>query len=217
MIMKRVHCLVAVSLLPLLLVSCDWRGIRGNGHITTEQRAPGNFSRLDAGGFYQVEWRPGPVSFSLTTDENLLSHIKTSVQGEVLKLEMKDSIAPTHGVKVEITSPSLKGARLSGALQMNAVSLTGGTFALETSGASKVTLAGRVNRLLASLTGASKLQADELIAEDVEISVTGAGKADVYASNLLRAAITGAGNVSYHGNPKTVEKKIAGAGKIESR
>jgi hypothetical protein len=55
------------------------------------------------------------------------------------------------------------------------------------------------------------------MAQDVEISVTGAGKADVYASNLLRAAITGAGNVSYHGNPKSVEKKIAGAGKIEAR
>jgi hypothetical protein len=61
------------------------------------------------------------------------------------------------------------------------------------------------------------LQAGDLMAQDVEISVTGAGKADVYASNLLRAAITGAGNVSYHGNPKSVEKKIAGAGKIEAR
>ena len=95
--------------------------------------------------------------------------------------------------------------------------MTGDRFALETSGATKVSLAGKVNRLLASLTGASKLDAADFPAEDVEISVTGAGKADVTATNLLRAAITGAGKVSYGGNPKSVEKKITGAGKISPR
>jgi len=86
-----------------------------------------------------------------------------------------------------------------------------------TGGAAKVTMAGKVNRLLADLTGASNLRAADLSAEDVELSVTGAGKADVTVSNLLRAVITGAGNVSYGGNPKSVEKKITGAGKIEPR
>ena len=134
----------------------------------------------------------------------------------MLRIELKDSIAPTRGIKVAISSPSLGGASLRGALHFEASQLSGGTFALETSGASRVTLSGKVNRLLASLTGASKLRATELTAEDVELSVTGAGKADVFASNLLRAAITGAGNVSYSGNPKSVEKKITGAGKISA-
>jgi hypothetical protein len=78
-------------------------------------------------------------------------------------------------------------------------------------------MAGKVNRLLADLTGASNLRAGDLSAENVELSVTGAGKADVTASNLLRAVITGAGKVSYGGNPKSVERKITGAGKIEPR
>jgi hypothetical protein len=58
------------------------------------------------------------------------------------------------------------------------------------------------------------LHSSELATQDVEISVTGAGKADVYATNLLRAAITGAGKVSYSGHPKSVQKQIAGAGSI---
>jgi N-acetylmuramic acid 6-phosphate (MurNAc-6-P) etherase len=136
------------------------------------------------------------------------------MKGDLLQIELKHSISPTHGIKIAITSPSLTGASLSGALRFDASQLSGGTFALETSGATRVTLAGKVNRLLASLTGASKLRAAELTADDVELSVTGAGKADVFASNLLRAAITGAGNVSYSGNPKSVQKKITGAGKI---
>jgi hypothetical protein len=215
--MKKLNLITALFLLVLLSAGCDWRGIRGNGQIKTEPRPVTAFTRVDAGGFYQMEWRPGAPSFSLTTDENLLSHIKTSMEGDLLKIEVHGSIAPTHGVKVVITSPSLAGASLSGAVKLDAAQLSGATFALETSGAAEVILAGKVGRLLANLTGASKLQATDLSAEDVELSVTGAGKADVTASNSLRAAITGAGKVSYGGNPKSVEKKITGAGKIEPR
>ena len=215
--MKNKTLTAALSLLVLLSAGCDWRGIRGNGNIKTEQRSVTAFTRVDAGGFYEIEWHPGPPSFSLTTDENLLSHVKTTVRGNLLKIDTEGSIAPSHGVNVAITSPSLDGATLSGAVKLNADRLSGATFGLETSGAAKVTLAGKVNRLLASLTGASKLEATDLAADDVELSVTGAGKADVSASNSLRAAITGAGKVSYTGHPKSVEKKITGAGKIEPR
>ena len=212
--MKHKNLLAALSLLLLLAAGCDWRGIRGNGEIKTDSRAVGAFTRIDAGGFYEMEWHPGAPSCRITTDENLLSYIKTRVDGDMLKIDLEETIAPTHGIKVALTSPSLAGASLSGALRFDASSLGGATFALETSGASKVTLAGKVHRLLASLTGASKLHATDLVSEDVELSVTGAGRADVSATNLLRAVITGAGKVNYSGHPKSVEKKITGAGKI---
>ena len=215
--MKKSSLISALSLLIILSTGCDWKGIRGNGNIKTEARPVTAFTRIDAGGFYSLEWHPGAPSCSLTTDENLLSHIKTNMEGDILKIEIDGTISPTRGIKIAITSPSLAGASLSGAVELNASQISGGTFALETSGATKVTLAGKVNRLLASLTGASKLKAADLPAEDVELSVTGAGKADVTASNLLRASITGAGKVSYGGQPKSVEKKITGAGKISPR
>jgi hypothetical protein len=216
--MKKINLIAASSLfLVLLSTGCDWRGIRGNGRIKTESRPVTAFARVDAGGYYKLEWHPGPPSLALTTDENLLSHIRSSMQGDLLKIEMHDTIAPTHGIKIVITSPSLTGAILSGALNFNVAQLSGPSFALQTGGAVKVTMAGKVNRLLADLTGASNLRAADLSAENVELSVTGAGKADVTVSNLLRAVITGAGNVSYGGNPKSVERKITGAGKIEPR
>ena len=215
--MKKIKLIGALPLLILLSTGCDWKGIRGNGNIKTESRPVTAFARVEAGGFYELEWHPGAPSFSLTTDENLLAHIQTSIEGKVLKIKMQHSFAPTDAIKIVITSPTLTGASFSGALNFDATQLSGGPFALETSGAAKVTLAGKVDRLLASLTGASKLQAAELSTADVELSVTGAGKADVTASNLLRASITGAGKVSYGGQPKSVEKKITGAGKIEPR
>lgn len=215
--MKNKPSLAVLALLILFSAGCDWRGIRGNGTIKTEQRPVSPYTRIDAGGFYDIQWQPGSPSLSITTDENLLSNIETSVSGNVLKIETHGQIAPTHGVTVVITGPSLSGAELSGALKLEATQLSGDRFTLETSGATKVTLAGGTNRLVASLTGASRLDAATLQTQDVEISVTGAGRADVMATNSLKAAITGAGRVSYGGNPKSVEKKVTGAGKISPR
>jgi hypothetical protein len=216
--MKRKILLPTLALSLLFPAGCNWHGIRGNGNIKTEQRQVTAFTTVDAGGFYELEWHPGPPSFSLTTDENLLSHITTKVSGTRLEIAMEGgAIAPTDGIKIVITSPSLSGVELSGAVEFQASQLEGAKFALETSGAAKVTLTGKVNRLLASLTGASKLVAGDLSTEDVEISVTGAGKADVTASNTVRAEITGAGKVTYAGNPKSVDKRITGAGSIRPR
>jgi hypothetical protein len=212
--MKRIHSLLPLVVVLLLLAGCNWRGIRGNGHITTESRPVSEFLRIDAGGYYQIKWHAGAPSVTVTTDENLLSHITTKMDGDVLTIELHGQIAPTHGVKINASSSRLSGATLRGAVELEAAPVNADTFALETGGATKVDLTGKVRRLLASLTGASKLRATDLKADNVEISVTGAGKADVCASELLRAAITGAGQVNYSCNPKTVEKKITGAGKI---
>jgi hypothetical protein len=216
-IMKNKAYLVALAFLVLLSAGCDWRGVRGNHKIKTESRPVSGFTRINAGGFYDIQWQPGEPSLRITTDENLLSHIETTVEGSVLKIETHGQISPSDGVTVTVTSPSLGGVELSGALRLEASQLSGDRFTLETSGASKVTLAGQIGRLVASLTGASRLNASTLQSADVEISVTGAGRADVVATNSLKAAITGAGKVSYAGNPKSVEKNITGAGKISPR
>jgi hypothetical protein len=148
----------------------------------------------------------------------LLAQVTSTVSGDTLKIEMKDgAVAPTNGIKIVITSASLGALKLSGAVEFSASQLAGAKFAVETSGATKIVLGGKVDRLLADLTGASKLTAADLTANDVELSVTGAGKADVTATNSLQAAITGAGKVSYGGNPKSVKKEIEGAGSIKPR
>ncbi len=215
--MKSKLLFPALALFVLFSAGCNWNRIRGNGQIKTEQRQVGEFTRVDASGFLQLEWHQGAPSFTLTTDGNLLSHITASMEGDRLTIGLEGAIAPSDGVKLVITSASLGGAELSGALDFTAGPVTVPKFILQTSGAAKVTLTGKVKSLLAELTGASKLEAEGLSAEDVELSVTGAGKADVMATNLLHASITGAGEVAYSGNPKTVEKKIMGAGSIKPR
>ena len=214
----KVSRIMAASAVALSLASCDVdTGIKGSGNVITDQQPVAPFSEISARGSLRVEWQSGAPSLSVTTDDNLVSHFEAKVAGNRLELRTRDRIRPTHGLKVTITSPSLTGAKLSGAADLVAHGISGSAFAVESSGAATVVLDGTVDQLLADLTGASELKAKALQAKTVEISTTGAGDAWVTATEKLRAAITGAGDVTYSGNPQTVERRITGAGTIRQK
>jgi Putative auto-transporter adhesin, head GIN domain len=212
---KFTFILLAASV--VLLAACHLPGVRGNGQIKTEERPIGAFANLDARGAFEIEWQNGSPALRITTDENLLSHIESNVSGDTLNLRTRDHVWATHGIKVVISSPTRAGARLKGAVKLIAKQLTGSNFALQSEGAAEVSLDGSVNRLLADMTGASQLTAGGLQTKTAEISTTGAGDADVAVTDTLKVVITGAGKVTYSGNPPTVEKHVTGAGSIRRK
>jgi Putative auto-transporter adhesin, head GIN domain len=217
--MKRMNKLssVLLSALALVIGGCDWEGIRGNGHIVTDQRQVSAFSEIDASGALQIEWRSGAPALSIITDQNLLSHVENENAGNRLRLSSHGNLWPTHGVKIVISSPSRDGAKLSGATRFIANQLSGRRFAIESSGAARVLLDGKIDELLADMTGASRLEAQSLQSKTAEISTTGAGHAEVAVTDTLKVSITGAGKVIYSGNPKSIEKHVTGAGSIHHK
>jgi hypothetical protein len=214
--MKNITIGAFVAIL-VLVGGCRWVGIQGNGHIVTDQRTIEDFSELHASGTFKIEWRNGPPALSITTDENLLPYVETRRIDNHLELRTRERLWPRHGIKVVVSSSTRTGAKLSGATDLTASGLSGPKFAVESRGASDMTLDGVVDELLADMTGASDLKAKALQARSVQISTTGAGDALVNPTETLRVAITGAGDVTYFGNPKTIEKHITGAGSIRHR
>ena len=214
--MKKITISVVVACL-VLAAGCRWIGIRGNGNIKIDERTVRAFANIDASGQFQIEWKSGAPALSITTDENLLAYVDNHISGDTLRLRTHEQIWPTHGIKVVISSPTRAGAKLSGAVKLTANQISGPKFALESTGAARVTLDGSIDELLADMTGASELNAGGLQTKTAEISTTGAADAEVAVAETLKVAITGAGKVSYSGNPKTVEKHISGAGSIRHR
>ena len=214
--MKKI-AIVFLAACVVLAAGCRWIGIRGNGHIKTDQRTISSSANIDASGAFQIEWKSGTPALSITTDENLLPYIDNQISGETLHLHTREQIWPTHGIKVVISSPTRTGAKISGAVKLTANQLSGPRFALESTGAGEVKLDGNIDELLADMTGASELHAGGLQTKTTEISTTGAADAEIAVSETLKVAITGAGKVSYSGSPKTIEKHISGAGSIRHK
>jgi hypothetical protein len=214
--MNRITISVLTTFI-ILVTGCGWPGIQGNGHITTDQRTVTAFSEIEAEGAFEIEWRSGAPALSITTDENLLPYIEGRNIGNRLRLHSRDRIRPTHGVKIVLSSPTRSAAKLTGATRLTATQLSGAKFAVESTGAARVTLDGTVDELLADMTGASELKAKSLQTKTAQISTTGAADADVSVSDTLKVSITGAGKVNYSGNPPTIEKHVTGAGSIRHK
>jgi hypothetical protein len=211
--MNRITISVLTTFI-ILITGCDWLGVRGNGHITTDQRTVTAFSEIEAEGAFEIEWRSGAPALSITTDENLLPYIENRNIDNRLRLRSRDRIRPTHGTKIVVSSPTRSAAKLTGATRLTANQLSGAKFAVESTGAARVTLDGTVDELLADMTGASELNAKSLQTKTAQLSTTGAADADISVSDTLKVSITGAGKVNYSGNPPTIEKHITGAGSI---
>ena len=209
--------IVLLAACVVVVVGCHLPGVRGNGQIKTEERQVGSFANLDASGAFDIEWESGSPALRITIDENLLPYIENNVSDDTLRLHTREHVWPTHGIKVVISSPTRTGGRTRGAVKLTVKQLSGPTFALESKGASEISLDGKVDRLLVDMTGASQLAADGLQAKTAEISTTGAGDAEVAVTDTLKVVITGAGKVTYSGNPPTINKQITGAGSIRHR
>ncbi|PYK99243.1 MAG: hypothetical protein DME32_13100 [Verrucomicrobia bacterium] len=205
-----------VVCLLFALAGCDFGGIRGNGHMVTQEQKLDPFINVDAGGAFRIEWHSGPPTASVTIDENLMQYVEMEVRDRVLYIRTRRHIWSRRSAKVVLTSNTLEGASFSGASQLTAHQLTGSKFYLETSGASKATLDGAVDELIANITGAGDLRAESLQTKTAQVSVTGAGDARMAVSDNLKVSITGAGKVEYIGDPH-IQRKITGAGSIRRR
>ncbi len=102
--MKKMTILVVAACL-VLVTGCRWVGIRGNGHIKTDERTIGAFANIDASGSFQIEWKNGAPALSITTDENLFPYIDNHISGDTLHLDTHEHIWPTHGIKVVMSYP----------------------------------------------------------------------------------------------------------------
>lgn len=213
--MKKLN--IAVFSVLLAVAGCHVGGIMGNGHIITDTRPVADFSEIEANGGFYIEWKSGPPSLSITTDQNLLQYITTENEDHRLRLHSRGNLWPTHHISVVISSPTRAGAKLTGAARLTANQLSGHSFAIESTGAARVHLEGNVDDLVTDMTGASKLDADALQTKTATISSTGASQAGVAVSESLRVSITGAGKVMYSGNPPVVEKHVSGAGSIRHK
>src|SRR5438270_13142092 len=143
----------------LALAGCRLGGIMGNGHVVTDTRSVTDFSEIEADGGFRIEWRNGAPSLSITTDENLLQYITNENADHRLRLHSRGNLWPSHHVNVVISSTTRSGAKLTGATELTANQLSGPTFAVESRGAAKVHLDGKVDDLITDMTGASKLEA----------------------------------------------------------
>ena len=211
-------CLPVLCLGFISIGSCNPYATHGSGTAKTETRPVPAFTKIDLAGSPDVEVSVGPAaSVNVTTDDNLLPQIQTTVDGDTLHIGSKGSYSTHLGVKVVVTVPSLRGASISGSGNIRVSGLKGEEMEAGITGSGDITLSGSVNHLDARVTGSGDLRANDLAANDVHVSITGSGDASVRPAGELDAKVTGSGSIHYLGHPAQIHRHITGSGDIEPR
>ncbi len=212
--------LVALSGALLILIStgCSLtifqQGEPGSGVITSEDRVLESFDQVDLSGFGNVEVVFGEESkIKITTDNNLIDLIETKIENNQLQISLIESISPTDGLELEITTPSLSQFDISGAGNIVMNGFSGDSLTLNTSGAANFTVDGVVESVRLKCSGAGRGSLSKLIAKKADVHISGAGKATVNVLESLKINISGAGSVSYYGTPE-ISKTISGLGRV---
>jgi hypothetical protein len=155
-------------------------------------------------------------------------------EGSTLRIETRLNILQAREKNLYIGINDIEKMELSGAIKMVSDSLirlgsvdilvTGAarldleieaeSLKIDLSGASECDFRGKVSELKVHLSGAGDIDALELMAKDVEIDMSGAGGARVYAKDRLDVSISGVGSVRYRGEPE-IHKNISGLGSLK--
>ena len=163
---------------------------------------------------------------TVSSPDDFLSRINTKVENGILHI-YSDQILMNRTIKVRISADSIRSLVAKGACKITTESpLTVNDLSIELLGASEANMNVKVKGLLnvdvkgASKTefsgtcqtfkvtglGASEIKAENLIAKNAEVLVSGASNVELYASESLNAQANGASEIDCHGNPKMVKK-----------
>jgi hypothetical protein len=216
--MKRTILFLSLTLLVLSGCHHKFGQATGSGTMKLEKRAVPSFRAVDISGAYNVEIvvQKEP-SLEIEGDDNLLPLVTTDVHDGVLEISNSKSYSTKHEMNLRISVPSLDAISSSGASDIAISGVTSDGFSIDVSGAGHLQVSGEAKSLEIKQSGAGDVDAKDLHAAKVNVHSSGAASADVYASEELRASVSGAGNVNYYGDPKTVNKETSGAGSITKR
>jgi hypothetical protein len=211
-------------------------GVHGNGNVLKETRKVSGFDAIEVSGAFNIILRQGATEEVIVeSDANLLPVIRTEVQGTTLVVETKKPVNHITVMKVYITVKDLKRIDVSGAVDIVtdgritvpelSIDASGASdskleigvqkLVLGSSGASKMKFSGFATRVNMDLSGASDIFGYDLLAEEYDIDISGAGNAQINVSKKIHAEISGAGSVKYKGSPAEIDQSVSGAGSIK--
>lgn len=238
--MKKV---LSLSLVLLFTTSCSaqWgKRVKGNGNVVTIDRSVGEYDAIGLSGWFDVDLVDGKEgAITLEGESNLLEYIKTEVKNGKLsiKVEKGYNLKPSSwddGIRITVPVESVNSVALSGSGDIvgkttiktddfkTAMSGSGDiTLDIEAnsidasmSGSGDITLNGSTRDFEATISGSGDIKAYGLEADNVDATVSGSADIKVTANKVLKARVSGSGDISYRGNPEKVDTKASGSGDI---
>ncbi len=238
----KLKFLIGLSLICLVFAAgCQFWfeqiNVHATGDVITEERAIGDFTRVNASGIGELDITQGDTNaLTIEADEAIMPYLTSEMHGDTLELGIEDnktlSTTGTVVIRYHLTVTDIDAITLSGMMALTTGPLTtdhmelilsgSGNLEIETltassldvtlSGMGNVTVSGEAAELTVSISGAGNLTAGELRSQTAQASISGLGGATLWVTDALNIHISGSGSVEYYGHPE-VTQQITGLGR----
>lgn len=226
-----------VAFMAVSLYSCT-ECVVGVGPVEPETRSVEPFDEIEINSYMNVSFRQIKSSevdkVVVTSQENLLPYVKTTVDDEVLIIEVEGCIESDKEITVEIYGRNLRSLSNNGSGDFSAdgklelskvyigsngsgdidLKLQCQNLEVEINGSGRVSLDGAADYLESAINGSGDLKAEELRTFETELTLNGSGDAHVFAKQNLEVEINGSGDVFYKGKAE-VSKSLNGTGTLK--
>lgn len=232
-----------LTLVFVFTISCSaqWgKTIKGNGDKVTIDRSTGDYDAIAVSGWFDVDLVDGQEGkLTLEGESNLLEYITTEVKDGtlVIKSEKGVNLKPSNwnsGIRITVPVESVNSIALSGSgdivgkktikTDRLSTAMSGsGDITLDVdassvdasmSGSGDITLSGRTTDFDATISGSGDIKAFDMEADNVDATVSGSADIKVTANKMLKARVSGSGDITYKGNPEKLDTKTSGSGDI---
>lgn len=191
--------------------------IIGNGIILTEQRQLSPFNMFECAGAFKVVITAGKKQqFFIKGDSNIIPLIKTEVREGKLVVFSDRSYSSEKEIELTINVKDIAEVLVDGAHTVTVDNISNPAFLVDINGAGEFMASGSTKHFIAKINGGATVLTEKLSSKKVDIDITGAGSAEIFAESLLNANITGSGTIFYKGHPE-VNKQILGVGTVSKK
>src|ERR1700749_761812 len=121
--MKKIYLstilfIAAISITALS--SCRFSCVHGSGHQVTETHKLGDFKRIKISGGFKVNLKQdSSLNVTITNDDNLMKYMRTSVDGDELKIDSKRNLCSSGEIVINIGVRNLEAIEASGAVDLS--------------------------------------------------------------------------------------------------
>lgn len=184
--------------------------------FVTETPDVSGFTRVDLAAPLDLEVTQGEgESLRLELSEKFVGKVEARVESGTLVIDAVGNftVRGSDVLRGAVTLETLEGIDISGAGDVTAREVNAEDLELAVSGAGDISAAGSASRLSVDISGAGDADMTDLVVTDAEVEISGAGDVRVCATSSLQASVSGAGAISYYGDPDT-DFTTTGAGEI---
>lgn len=210
--------------------------IDGNGNVKTEVRTITKpFTKITVSrGIEVILEQDQTVFVEVETDENLLKHITTNVENGTLIVTSDENIDDSDARIVRIKMPiieslettsgsSIKTKNTIRGINLVAKSSSGSDITAtveyekihaESTSGSDLTLLGKALHLESASSSGSQINADKLLANEVNAQATSGSSTEVHALVKFDGKASSGASIDFDGKPKKINKEESSGGSV---